>query len=134
MDIRPSSAGKPVLLLFNITDPEKKAAIRLLALRLGLRSLEVPPEQQRCTLRELLAEKGSASGEAVFHDEMMVMYALSSSAMHEVLDTLRSHGQPVRLKAVVTDINQNWTAARLHKELLAEETALSNWKRSRHPS
>ena len=134
MDISPSSAGKPVLLLFNITDPEKKAAIRLLALRLSVRSLEVPPERQRCTLKELLEEGGSASSEAAFHDEMMVMHALSSSAMHELLDTLRGHSQSVRLKAVITDANQNWTAARLHRELLAEETALSNWKRSRHLS
>ena len=134
MDKRPSSAGKPILLLFNINDPEKMAAIRLLALRLGLRSIEVPPERQSCTLKELLAEEVSASGEAVFRDEMMVMYGLSSAAMHELLDTLRNHSQSVRLKAVVTGTNRNWTAARLHRELLAEETALSNWKRSRHPS
>ena len=43
------------LLLFNIQDPEKKTAIRLTALRLGLLCREIPPERQGETLEALLA-------------------------------------------------------------------------------
>ena len=119
------------LLLFNIQDPEKKTAIRLTALRLGLLCRESPPERQGETLEELLtggaADMAAAEGET-FADELLLMHALSQAEFHELLDTLRREGQSVRLKAVVTDHNKKWTAGRLHRELCAEEEAMQRWK------
>ena len=119
------------LLLFNIQDPEKKTAIRLTALRLGLRCREILPERQGETLEALLtgaaANPAQQEGEA-FTDELLLMHALSQAEFHELLDTLRREGQSVRLKAVVTEHNRKWTAQRLHRELCAEEQAMQRWK------
>ena len=119
------------LLLFNIQDPEKKTAIRLTALRLGLRCREILPERQGETLEALLS--GAAANPAqqegeVFTDELLLMHGLGQTEFHELLDTLRREGQSVRLKAVVTDHNRTWTARRLHRELCAEEQAMQRWK------
>ena len=119
------------LLLFNIQDPEKKTAIRLTSLRLGLNCREIPPERQGETLEALLsgdaANPAQTEGEA-FADELMLMHALAQEEFHELLDTLRREGQSVRLKAVVTEHNRKWTARRLHRELCAEEQAMQRWK------
>ena len=119
------------LLLFNIQDPEKKTAIRLTALRLGLRCREILPERQGETLEALLngdaANPAQPEGEA-FADELMLMHGLAQAEFHELLDTLRREGQSVRLKAVVTEHNRKWTARRLHRELCAEEQAMQRWK------
>lgn len=121
------------LLLFNIQDPEKKTAIRLTALRLGLRCREILPERQGETLEALLsgaaANPAQQEGEREpFADELMLMHALTQAEFHELLDTLRREGQSIRLKAVVTEHNRKWTAQRLHRELCAEEEAMKRWK------
>ena len=122
------------LLLFNIQDPEKKTAIRLTALRLGLRYREILPERQGETLEVLLSGKAAnpaqPEGEA-FADELLLMHALSQAEFHELLDTLRREGQSVRLKAVVTEHNRKWTAQRLYRELCAEEQAMLRWKQQK---
>ena len=122
------------LLLFNIQDPEKKTAIRLTALRLGLRYREILPERQGETLEVLLSGKAAnpaqPEGEA-FADELLLMHALSQAEFHELLDTLRREGQSVRLKAVVTEHNRKWTAQRLYRELCAEEQAMQRWKQQK---
>ena len=119
------------LLLFNIQDLEKKTAIRLTALRLGLLCREIPPERQGETLEALLAGEAADTAPAerdAFTDELLLMHALSQTEFHELLDTLRREGQSVRLKAVVTEHNRKWTAQRLHRELCAEEQAMQRWK------
>ena len=42
------------VLLFNISDVRKKAVIRLLAYRYGIRLRDVDPEQQNMTIDQLL--------------------------------------------------------------------------------
>ena len=122
------------ILLFNITDPEKRTAIRLTALRLGLAWRDIAPEAQWQTLEILLQGDGapaSADGEA-FSEELLVMEALSGEQFHGLLDTLRREGQNVRLKAVVTEHNRQWTAQRLYRELRAEAEAMERRARSVH--
>ena len=119
------------LLLFNIADPEKRTALRLMSLRLGLQCQEIPIEQQGRTIEELLngtADESVKSAEQPFTDELMLMHALTQEDFHTLLDTLRREGQSIRLKAVVTDHNRKWTAQRLHRELCAEEEAMTKWK------
>ena len=119
------------LLLFNIADPEKRTALRLMSLRLGLQCQEIPIEQQGRTIEELLngtADESAKSAEQPFTDELMLMHSLTQEDFHTLLDTLRREGQSIRLKAVVTDHNRKWTAQRLHRELCAEEEAMKKWK------
>ena len=57
------------LLLFNIQDPEKKTAIRLTALRLGLLCREIPPERQGETLEALLAGEAADKVKKILRDK-----------------------------------------------------------------
>ncbi len=72
------------VLLFNISDVRKKAVIRLLAYRYGIRLRDVNPEQQNMTIDQLLndPEVKSTPCQDPFRDEMMVMHDLSKEAFH----------------------------------------------------
>ena len=113
------------LLCFNIIEEEKKKALRLLSLRLGLDCREVPASLQGCTIADLLT--GGAPQTPLFSkpfaEEMLVMSGLSGSELNMLLDGLRQNRQRVRLKAMVTETNRSWTALRLCLELLEEERA-----------
>ena len=115
------------VLLFNISDVRKKAVIRLLAYRYGIRLRDVDPEQQNLTIDQLLKDPKAKSPpcQDPFQDEMMVMHDLSKEAFHALLDALRREGKSVKLKAVVTGHNRKWTALRLHQELLVEAMTVS---------
>ena len=94
------------VLLFNITG-EKRKKIRFLLLKLGIPLRQVPAEDA-----------------APFREEMLVMDALEQRQFHALLDGLRQARVPVALKAVLTEHNVHWTAARLRRELAAENEAL----------
>ena len=88
------------ILLYNIHD-EKLMKIRVAALRLGLETIEVPPESFGHPLGHVLGFEGYEPSDAAepFDEEMLVMETLSSP----LLDALRAGGAPVALKAVVTE-------------------------------
>ncbi len=123
-----------MLLCFNIRSPEKKTAIRLTAMRLGIPCREIPPEQQGQSLDALLTDTRSASPPTAecFTDEMLVMDSLASDEFHDLLDTLRENDQHIKLKAVVTDHNRSWSAVRLHRELSAEAEAMEKRRQTTH--
>ena len=142
----------PELLLFNIGAPEKRTAIRLTALRLGLPCREIPPAMQGLTIEELLsgtpldcpagstalpASEGgtpSSSLKPQFEEELLLMHDLPQDDFHELLNTLRREGQSVRLKAVVTEHNRKWTAAQLFRALQSEDEAMRRRAaQQRHP-
>ena len=115
------------VLLYNFTDPQRRVKLLLCLRRLGLRALEVAPEEQGRPLGSLLGLPGFASGgaaEAPFTGEMLVMHALGPEQFGALLDALRRGGVPVALKAVVTETNLAWSSARLHRELAAEHAAM----------
>ena len=113
------------LLLFNIHDEAKRTAVRILSLRLGFQVIDVLPEHQNLKLSELLsAERPSGCNLTPFTDEMMIMSGFQPQDMHALLDGMRNNKCPVRLKCVVTETNRSWTAARLYKELEAEDQAM----------
>ena len=113
------------LLLFNIEDEAKRTAIRLLSMRLGYSYRDIRPEHQNQKISELLAGTDAVGYNlSPFTDEMMVLSDFRSQDMHELLDGMRNNGCPVRLKCIVTETNKSWTAARLHKELAAEDQAM----------
>ncbi len=111
------------VLLYNIDDAEKRTAIRLSTLRLGLECVEVPQDACGHPLGYLLGREGFAPSSLPpepFEAEMLVMERLST----ELLDALRAHGAAVALKAVVTEQNLSWSSAKLCAELGKEHEAL----------
>ena len=109
------------VLLFNIP-AEKAALIRAAALRLGLTPVEIDPADFGLPLGLLLGEAGERSPgpPESFSGEMLVMETLSAP----LLDALRREGATIALKAVVTEHNRGWSAARLCAELRREHEAL----------
>ena len=115
------------VLLFNIGG-EKRKKLRFLLLRLGLEARDVPPEEFSLPIGTLcgrpVAADAEDGGEAPFTGEMLVMDALSPTQFRGLLDGLRRSRAAVALKAVVTEHNQLWPAARLYRELTAEHEAM----------
>ena len=115
------------VLLFNIA-PDKRRKIRFLLLKLGLGCREIPPEEQGNTIGRLAGhadgERGADADPAPFSGEMLVMDGLDSAQFRALLDGLRSERAAVALKAVVTEQNRLWSAARLFRELSAEHEAM----------
>ena len=118
------------VLLFNIGE-EKKKKIRFLLIKLGVACREVPPEDFGKTLAELTGREAAAKESAEpFSGEMLVMDGLDSRRLQSLLDGLRRVKAPVALKAVVTEQNLEWTAARLYEELSAEHEAFKRGERA----
>jgi hypothetical protein len=114
------------VLLFNI-GAEKKKKIRFLLVKLGAACREVPPEDFGRTLGELTGREGAVPADEApepFSGEMLVMDGFGPDMLRGLLDGLRRVKAPVALKAVVTEQNLEWTASRLHAELLAEHEAM----------
>lgn len=120
------------VLLFNIRG-DKLRRIRMLTFKLGLRCIEVAPEDFSRPLGELCGRADEAVADGAdeapaFGGEMLVMDGLSSAQFHGLLDALRRERAAVALKAVVTESNSRWSAARLYRELSAEYEAMEKLK------
>ena len=111
--------------LFNIHDEEKRVKIELAALRCGLKSVVVPPEDFSLPVGALLGEPGYARAEAGegFDTEMLLMEEMDGA----FLDLLRQGHTPVALKAVVTEQNKIWTSEALCRELGREHKAMQKF-------
>lgn len=111
--------------LFNIHDEEKRVKIELAALRCGLKSVVVPPEDFSLPVGALLGEAGYARAEAGegFEAEMLLMEEMDGA----FLDLLRQGHTPVALKAVVTEQNKIWTSEALCRELGREHKAMQKF-------
>ena len=122
------------VLLYNLNDPQRRMTVKLCLHRLGLRCVDVAPEEHALPLGTLLGLEGfgPAEGEAErFADEMLVMHDLSGQQLNALLDALRRAGVRIALKAVVTETNAGWSSARLHRELAAEHEAMRKMDRKR---
>jgi hypothetical protein len=109
--------------LYNVNDEEKRIKIQLAALRCGLKSVIVPPEDFSLPVGALLGGPGyppSAGAGEGFEDEMLLMEEMDGA----FLDLLRQSRAPVALKAVVTGQNKAWSSEALHRELRREHEAM----------
>ncbi len=115
------------VLLFNITDPRKLSQLKALALRLNLVLLDVEPDFQDATLRDLFSRTASKKRIPFrpFQDEMLVFNGFSGKDLDFLLNEMNRTGTSVALKAVVTDTNQHWSASFLHHVLMQESAALN---------
>ena len=121
------------LLLFNIFDEEKRTAIRLMSVRLGFAFRDIPPENQNLKIHEILTKTEADEVQGTpFEDEMIIMHRFQPGDMKMLLDHMRVGCGPVKLKCVVTETNREWTATRLHDELLREAEAMNRLKQHVH--
>lgn len=125
------------VLLYNLSEPQKRMGVLMLLTRLRLRWREVGPEEQALSLGTLLGLPGyeavasnvteaptTNAHIAPFSDEMLVMHELNPQQFNALLQGLRRGKTPIALKAVVTPHNVAWSSALLHRELEAERRAL----------
>ena len=122
------------VLSFNL-EKEKETAVKLLCLRMGFQFEVIDPERQHETLGELCGVAGFSSSvrnmDDLFTDEMLVFYGLTRQELNELLDLMRSKGQTVVLKAVVTDTNINWSATRVYRAVHAEHRNMESMKQKK---
>ena len=113
----------PMVLCYNL-QPEKLGRLRVLALRLGIGVRVVEPEQFALPVGALAGvTETPETVEAVepFTDEMLVMAHFRPGMLDAFLNGFRqSRIPPVKLKAMLTETNAGWSAARLHREIRAE--------------
>ena len=118
------------LLLFNIQNPETRSHLQVLSLRLNFTMIDVAPEKQYCRIRDLLSGLTGENPDSApsFQDEMLVMNGFDRGDLNFFLNELRRAGHVIRLKAVVTETNQFWSARQLHDTLVAEALSMQSRK------
>ena len=63
--------------------------------------------------------------EAAFQDEMLLMCPENERMLDQALQRMRKEKVQVPLKAVLTEINKNWTSVALHDEILREHEKMT---------
>lgn len=105
------------------------AQLRHLLEGLGIPLRVVSPRQLGQTVGFLagLPDCPERPAEAVksFAEPVMVFCGFSQERLDQVLNVLRVSGGPAALKAVLTPTNQNWTLARLVRELQSERAEIA---------
>ncbi len=129
--LRKSAGGRrstmPLVLAYNFS-PARLAAVRVLCARLKIRLRAVEKNEFGCTVGSLCgqsAPQGEDTQEDDFSDEMIVMAGFSGQMLNAFLHSFYTyHLAPVSLKAVLTEVNAQFTGLRLHQELCAEREAI----------
>ena len=119
------------VLLYNI-GKDKLPKLQFILFQLGLRGREVSPAEYARPIGDLAGLEGFDTAETdagePFAGEMLVLCGLSSAQFGAFLNALRQNRCTVALKAVLTETNAAWSAARLYRELAAEHAALQKVK------
>lgn len=126
---------KPVLLTYNL-EGDRGRRVNLLAMRHGIRVRPVPHEELGRPIGDLLSLEAQAfepfDGEG-FDGEMMIMARFPSALISRFLDGFRQAGiQSVRLKAMMTETNSQWSSAHLHGELKQESAYFAHLRKTAH--
>ena len=122
---------KPTVLLFHIS-PRKSKVIHVLAQKLDLRIVAVPPQRQGCRIGDLFAGTGEdCPPEVPFSEEMLVM-DLPGRLLDFFLQGLRQQHAAVELKAAHTATNNDWRADKLYQELCREREAFRHGTTAQH--
>ena len=124
----------PMVLCYNLQS-EKLARLRVLALRLGIGVRVVEPEKFGLPVGALagVMEPPETVEEAEpFSDEMLVMAHFRPGMLDAFLNGFRqSRIPPVKLKAILTETNAGWSAARLHREIRAEHEQMEAMRKQK---
>ena len=124
----------PMVLCYNL-QPEKLGRLRVLALRLGIGVRVAEPEQFALPVGALAGvTETPETVEAVepFAGEMLVMAHFRPGMLDAFLNGFRQSRIPsVKLKAMLTETNAAWSAARLHREILAEHEQMEAMRKKK---
>ncbi len=124
----------PMVLCYNL-QPEKLGRLRVLALRLGIGVRVVEPEQFALpvgALAGVLDTPETVEPAEPFADEMLVMAHFRPGMLDAFLNGFRQSRIPsVKLKAMLTETNAAWSAARLHREIRAEHEQMEAMRKQK---
>ena len=124
----------PMVLCYNIL-PEKLGRLRVLALRLGIGVRVVEPEKFGLpvgALAGVMEPPETVEAAEPFADEMLVMAHFRPGMLDAFLNGFRqSRIPPVKLKAMLTETNAAWSAARLHREIRAEHEQMEAMRKQK---
>ena len=124
----------PMVLCYNIL-PEKLGRLRVLALRLGIGVRVVEPEKFGLpvgALAGVLNAPETVEEAEPFSDEMLVMAHFRPGMLDAFLSGFRQSRIPsVKLKAMLTETNAAWSAARLHREIRAEHEQMEAMRKKK---
>ena len=124
----------PMVLCYNL-QPEKLGRLRVLALRLGIGVRVVEPERFGLpvgALAGVLNAPETVESAEPFADEMLVMAHFRPGMLDAFLNGFRqSRIPPVKLKAMLTETNASWSAAKLHREIRAEHEQMEAMRKQK---
>ena len=124
----------PMVLCYNL-QPEKLGRLRVLALRLGIGVRVVEPEKFGLpvgALAGVLDAPETVAEAEPFSDEMLVMAHFRPGMLDAFLNGFRQSRIPsVMLKAMLTETNALWSAARLHDEIRAEHEQMEAMRKKK---
>lgn len=103
------------------------SALRVIAVRLGMRVCVVRPEEYGEKLEDLLCGTavGAAEGGRLLPAPMLVFAGCDGTQVQSFLAGWRKAGiPPVACKAMLTDTNKAWSSYALYEELWKEHQAM----------
>ena len=116
----------PLMLCIHM-DKERSLRLSLAAMSRGIRARVTDPAQEGQTLGVLcgLDDPLPHPPQVQVPEEMLVLAFFDDPGLEDILHVLRVSGlPPVKLKAVLTETNRQWTCGRLYRELKSEQAAL----------
>lgn len=112
------------VLLFNLSD-EKEKQVEQICRKHGAKLRPVPEEDYVYSLFSLFGFEEKKPlvtlEEAVFSEELMVLYNFPGTSLDKLLKALRAAGVDISLKALLTETNKGWVPGALSKELQKEQ-------------
>ena len=121
---------KPTILIYNFTDRKRKNKIQAFCGMHGIRVKSVSKDDYARPIRTLFEtlpeEQTDDKTEDIesFDDEMLVMCQLGRQ-MDLLLNYLRKEKVRIPLKAVLTQVNQEWNSVRLYHEIKSEHEQMT---------
>lgn len=117
----------PLVLMYNL-DGKKGGALRVLCLKLNIRTRVVAPEsfsQPVGALVGLVPESPEVSSpQEPFREEMLVLVNFGDKLLNALLQGMRAARIFIPLKAVLTPSNAQWSSIALHAELAREHATM----------
>ena len=121
---------KPTILIYNFTDRKRKNKIQAFCGMHGIRVKSVSKEDYARPIRTLFETLPEVQTDdktediESFDDEMLVMCQLGRQ-MDLLLNYLRKEKVRIPLKAVLTQVNQEWNSVRLYHEIKSEHEQMT---------
>ena len=121
---------KETILLFHAPDKETLLKIETALFPLHVRLRRIPREDYSQTLGALAGVKGMERTDAVYEgeelsDPLFVFAFFSDARLNQALAALRRKAGTFPYKAVLTPVNQNWTAIKCMEEVRREHEYMS---------